>query len=395
MTDVATGERYDVEALRLERLARLQAAMHAHDVEVCLLSNEPNIRYATGASAMPVYAMSTFVRCAVVPQEGTPILFEHGNSIHRSALRTPDVRPMHAWEFFDDQQAEADTWAEVIRAAVREVGAEGSTVAVDRLGAPAYLAFAKRGIRVGDSAPVTQEARRVKTPQELRLLDVNAAMVMEMLAAFEAAIAPGVSERDLLAVLAGVMIRGGGEYLATNTVCGGPNTNPWRAEATDRRLASGDLVYVDTDTVGIEGMFFCVSRTFPVGDAPPSALQRDAYRASHEWLRGMEELIRPGVTCGELAELAPPIPQRYLAQRYECMVHGIGLEEENPSVCHPHDRQSNPDTSIEEDMALVVELYAGEPGGRDGVKLGDQIVVTSDGCRVLCPYPFSTALLRA
>ena len=112
MTDVATGERYDVEALRLERLARLQAAMHEHDVEVCLLFNEPNIRYATGASAMPVYAMSTFVRCALVPQEGTPILFEHGNSMHRSALRAPDVRPMHAWEFFDDQQAEADAWAE-------------------------------------------------------------------------------------------------------------------------------------------------------------------------------------------------------------------------------------------------------------------------------------------
>lgn len=393
MSDVATNERFDVEALRIERLARLQAAMHAHDVEVCLLFNEPNIRYATGASAMPVYAMSTFVRCALVPAEGAPILFEHGNSIHRSALRAPDVRRMHAWEFFDDPEAEADAWADELLAAVREIGAVGSTVAVDRLGAPAYLALARRGIGVGDSARVTQDARCVKTPQELRLLDVNAAVVMEMLAAFDQAIAPGVSERDLLAVLASVMIRGGGEYLATNTVCSGPNTNPWRAEVTDRRLESGDLVYVDTDTVGIEGMFFCVSRTFLAGDAAPSTAQRDAYRASHEWLRAMEELIRPGLTCGELATLAPRIPERYRAQRYECMVHGIGLEEENPSVCHPQDRQSNADTVIEEHMALVVELYAGEPGGRDGVKLGDQIVVTSDGCRVLCPYPFSAALL--
>jgi Xaa-Pro aminopeptidase len=213
---------------------------------------------------------------------------------------------------------------------------------------------------------VTQDARRVKTPQELRLLDVNAALVMEMLTAFERAIAPDVSERDLLAVLAGVMIRGGGEYLATNTVCSGPNTNPWRAEVTDRRLESGDLVYVDTDTVGIEGMFFCVSRTSLAGEGPPSTSKRDAYRASHEWLREMEELIRPGVTCGELAMLAPPIPERYRAQRYECMVHGVGLEEENPSVCHPQDRQSNADTVIEEDMALVVELYAGEPGAATG-----------------------------
>jgi Xaa-Pro dipeptidase len=385
--------RYDVEALRLERLARLQTAMRRHGVEVCVLSNEPNVRYATGATAMPVYSMSTFVRCAVVPQEGTPILFEHANSMHRSALRAPDVRPMHAWEFYDDPQAEAGGWADETIAAVQELGASGETVAVDRLGAPAYLALIGRGVAIRDSAPVTQEARRIKTPQELVLLDVNAAVVMDMLEAFEVAIAPGISERELLAVLTDAMVRGGGEYLATTTVCSGPNTNPWRAEATDRLLENGDLVYVDTDTVGIEGMFFCVSRTFPVGDAVPLREQCDVYRASHDWLQAMEALVVPGLSCAELAALAPPIPERFLAQRYECMVHGIGLEEENPSVCHPRDRQSNADTLIEEDMALVVELYAGEIGSRHGVKLGDQVVVIPDGCRVLCPFGFSTRLL--
>jgi hypothetical protein len=44
-------------------------------------------------------------------------------------------------------------------------------------------------------------------------------------------------------------------------------------------------------------------------------------------------------------------------------------------------------------MALVVELYAGEVGSRYGVKLGDQVVVTTDGCWVLCPFPFSALLL--
>jgi Xaa-Pro aminopeptidase len=78
-----------LESLRTERLARSQGSMRAHDVEACVLFNEPNIRYATGASAMPVYAMSTFVRCAVVPQEGQPILFEHPNSVHRSRHRAP------------------------------------------------------------------------------------------------------------------------------------------------------------------------------------------------------------------------------------------------------------------------------------------------------------------
>ena len=162
---------------------------------------------------------------------------------------------------------------------------------------------------------------------------------------------------------------------------------------TDRALESGGLVFVDTDTVGIEGMFSCVSRTFPVGERAPSAEQRDAYRAAHEWLLGMEDVVRPGLTCGELAALAPPIPDRYLDQRYECLVHGIGLEEENPSVCHPSDPQPNAETAIERDMALVIEIYAGAVGARNGVKLGDQVVVSDAGCRVLAPFPFAAPLL--
>jgi Xaa-Pro aminopeptidase len=381
----------DVETLRLERLGRLQGAMAAFGVEACLLFNEPNVRYATGVTAMPVYAMSTFARCAVVPQEGTPVLFEHPNSVHRSRLRAPDVRPMHAWEFFDDPGAEAGVWAGEAIAALRELGVSGDLVAVDRLGTPAFLTLIERGLTIRDSAPVTQEARRVKTPQELAALDLNAPLLMEMLSTVEETIAPGVSERDVLAEMARVMLRGGGEYLATNCLCSGENTNPWRSEATDRRIRSGDLVFVDTDTVGLEGCFFCVSRTFAVGE--PNSAQRETYAAAHGWLREMKEAIRPGVTCGELAAEAPEIPERYVAQRYECMIHGIGLEEENPSVCHPQDAQSNADTPIEPGTALVVECYLGEVGANHGVKLGDEVVVTEDGCRTLVPYPWSEELL--
>jgi Xaa-Pro aminopeptidase len=383
----------DLERLRVGRLDRLQASMRERGIDVCLLANEPNVRYATGATAMPVYAMSTFCRCAVVPQDGVPILFEHPNSVHRSARRAPDVRPMHAWEFFDDPSAEARVWADVIVDACRELGAAGSAIAVDRLGAPAWLALQERGVSLLDAAPATQAAREVKTPEEVQLLELNAAIVMEMLDAFESRLAPGVTERDLVATNAETMLRRGGEYLATNTVCSGPNTNPWRAEATDRAIEPGDLVYVDTDTVGVEGYFYCVSRAFVCGEVDPTPAQRDLYRAAYDWLRGMESVIRPGITCAEAAELAPPIPERFLAQRYECMVHGIGLEEENPSVCHPQDAQSNGDRVIEPNMALVIELYCGEVGGAEGVKLGDEVLVTDDGIRVLAPYPFDERLL--
>jgi Xaa-Pro aminopeptidase len=177
---------------------------------------------------MPVYAMSTFVRCAVVPQEGQPILFEHPNSVHRSRRRAPDVRPMHAWEFFDDPLAEAGAWAQVTVAALRELGVTGDLVAVDRAGTAAYLALRSAGIRLSDSGPVTQQARRVKGPVERSLFDLNAPVIEAELRTVETSLAPGVSERELLAEMARVLLRDGGEYLATNTMCSGPNTNPWR-----------------------------------------------------------------------------------------------------------------------------------------------------------------------
>ena len=379
--------------LRLGRQERLQAAMRAQGVDACLLFNDPNIRYAIGASAMPIWSNTTFVRCALVPAEGRPILFEYPNAMHLFRGIEADVRPMHAWEFYDDTEAHAAAFARQTVDALRELGVTSSRLAVDRLGTPGFLALQREGIVFVDSAPVTTVARAIKTPEEIVLLEWNGAIVMEMLADVERALAPGIRERELLAVLAETLLRRGGEHLATSTVCSGPNTNPWRAEATARALEPGDLVYVDTDAVGLEGYFFCVSRTFLCGDRAPTPAQREVYRVAHDWLLALREMIRPGLTCRELAAKAPRLPPKFLPQRYEVMIHSIGLEEESPSVAYPDDPQPNGDRALEENMALVVELYCGEVGGRDGVKLGDQVLLTSGGVTSLVPYPYCDALL--
>jgi Xaa-Pro aminopeptidase len=385
--------RIDEGALRAERLARLQTAMDGHGLEACLLFSEPNVRYATGAITMPIWSMSTFTRCAVVPAAGAPILFEHPNSVHR--VEGVDARPMHAWEFYDDATTHADRFAAEAVAALRELGVGGGRVAVDRLGTPGFLALQRAGMTLLDSSPATQEAREVKTSQEIALFRLNGPVVVEALGEFEAALAPGVTERELFAVYADGVLKRGAEYLATNTVCSGPNTFPWRAEATDRAVTAGDLVYIDTDTVGIGGCFFCVSRTFVCGDTAPTAAQRATYDAAFEWVQGMTALVRPGLTCAELAQQAPIVPERYRAQRYEVMVHSVGLEEESPSVCHPQDAQSNPDRLIQPGMVLVVETYMGAVGDGQGVKLGDVVLVTDDGVEVLAPYPYARSFAPA
>ena len=122
-------------------------------------------------------------------------------------------------------------------------------------------------------------------------------MVVDMSRAFERGARPGVPERESpRRACSDGMLRAGVEYLATSTCCSGPHTNPWRPN-DGRAIEPGDLVYVDTDTVGIEWLFLLRLAHVPGGDEPPTPAQRDTYRAALDWLEAMTALVRPGLTA--------------------------------------------------------------------------------------------------
>jgi Xaa-Pro aminopeptidase len=384
----------DLPTLRAERLARLQASMRARGADVALFFSPGNIRYATGTAIMTVYSLGASVRCALVPAEGTPIVFEHAESAHVSARIAPDVRPFLPWEYFDDANARAGRWADEIVAAASELGVGDATMFVDKLATPALLALQERGVGLSDAGPLSMDAREVKTPEELKVFEVNAELGMRLMGAVEAAVEPGVREVDILATMTDTLLRSGGEYLITRAVVSGPNTNPWNLEATDRAVRDGELVFVDTDAFGWEGYFVDLSRTFLCGDAEPTPAQRDTYRAAHDWLAAARDALRPGITFAEYGRLAPALPRRYRAHRYEALSHAAGLDDEGPSAAFPDDpNPPNPQREIRPGMVLCLEAYFGAEDEPEGVKLEDQVEVTAEGCRVQIPYPFSDRLL--
>jgi Xaa-Pro dipeptidase len=44
-------------------------------------------------------------------------------------------------------------------------------------------------------------------------------------------------------------------------------------------------------------------------------------------------------------------------------------------------------------MVVCVESYIGEFGGREGVKLEQQVLITANGCKELSSYPLEAHLL--
>ena len=393
-----TIDAIDLGALRAGRLARLQTMLARHDFPVALLYGTPNIRYATGVDVMSVWTAGTFARYCLVPAEGAPMLFEYSGSMHVSRKLVRDVRPAYTWRFGGvAARDKAHEWARSIRDALRELGLEGERLAVDKLDAVGFLALQAEGIAIVDVGPAIVDAREVKTPEEVQLFALNGVIGDAMLADFAAAIRPGIREWELLAVLSDALLRRRGEGLFTRLVASGTNTNPWLTEATDKPVMPGDLVGVDTDANGIEGYVIDISRTFLCGDvATPE--QREAYRVAYDCVQGMFDLVRPGLTFEEFAHRAPRLPDAYAAQRYPTMVHQAGLEDEGPGIPYADDgrgpRRIMPKRDLKENMVLCLECYAGKAGAPFGVKLEDQVLVTKDGARLICAYPYEPTLLR-
>jgi Xaa-Pro aminopeptidase len=48
---------------------------------------------------------------------------------------------------------------------------------------------------------------------------------------------------------------------------------------------------------------------------------------------------------------------------------------------------------LEPGMTLCVESYIGEVGGSEGVKLEQQVLVTTTGCEILSKFPLDAGLL--
>lgn len=144
---------------------------------------------------------------------------------------------------------------------------------------------------------------------------------------------------------------------------------------------------------GPEGYFCDISRTFLCGDRADSE-QKEAYRVAYDFIQGVIELCRPGTEYAEIVEKAPAVAEAYHRQGYSCMIHGSGYDDEPPYIPFKFQRGALiPKGHIQENMVLSVEFYAGKVGGYSGVKLEEQILVTSKGPELMSRYPFETKLL--
>lgn len=395
----ATGEdTVDLTRLRRDRLAKVQCAMRQHQVPALLLTNPVNIRFATGVSVMPIWTAINFARYALVPQEGDPVIFEYGKSLFVAQSIWPNSESAKYFQYrFTQHEAikRSDEWARGITSHLERMGLRDKTratkfkVGFDALDHYGHAALLRAGVDLVDADQSVVDAKLIKTADEIKLLRESCSIAETALHHMEKSIRPGISEHELFGIFFGKAIEFGAEYSSTRLLCAGHRTNPWFHEAGPNRIRPGDLIGIDTDMTGPEGYLCDISRTFVCADRMTTT-QAEIYAVAKDFVYGVMEQCKPGVSYESLVRNAPVVPEKYQPQSYSCMMHGSGFDDEPPYLPYLHQVQDGsliPHGELQENMVLSVEFYAGAPGARDGVKLEEQILITRTGCELLSRYP--------
>lgn len=388
----------DIRAVRQYRLARVRSQMEHYGVDVCLLFDPVNIRYATDSRNMQVFTSRNPGRYLFLPLDGPIVLFEFTGCEHLAdGLDTIDeVRPAITASYVAAGDAIKDCetfWAKEITQLIRRHCGPNPTVGVERINAGAIMALSDEGFTLVDAQQPVERARAIKSDEELKCVVASVRATERAVEQLRATLKPGITEQQLWSVLHSGVIAQGADYVETRLLNSGERTNPWFQEAGPRVVRPNELVALDTDVVGCFGYYADFSRTFHAGPDEPSTHQRELYATAHEQVQHNMTIIKPGMTFKEYSEQAWDIPSRFEAHRYYLSAHGVGMTGEYPYLYHHRDyADAGYDGVFEPNMTICVESFIGATDG-EGVKLEEQCVVTETGLEPLSQFPFETQLL--
>ena len=224
----------------------------------------------------------------------------------------------------------SDRWSRDVVALTAEHAGPDQRLAVDRCEPWLAQRLRDAGITLFDAQVPAEEARRIKTAEELQCIRLAMDVCDVAVGRMREALRPGITENQLWAVLHETNIAHDGEWIECRLLASGPRTNPWFQECSNRVIEAGDLVGFDTDMIGPNGYLADISRTLLCPGRPPSASQRRLYELAQEQVLTNIDVLRPGMTLREFSERCWPVPERYLPNRYMLMVHGAGLVDESP-----------------------------------------------------------------
>ncbi len=384
--------RIDYDKLRKDRLRKTKEQMKKEGVATLLCFDQDWIRYITSTKVND-WANNKLLRSALLTADEDPILYELGSAIEAKKELCPWIADrmypsIGTWRGAfptDVVTGNAKKFAVMVKSHLKELGVENEPVGLDITEIPIIRALEAEGVTVVDGQQTLLNASKIKTKEEVDLIETSISIVEAAFWEVVNTTKPGVRELDIAAMMRDVMYRYGAEEMQNINVISGNRSHPHPHDFSDRMLRMGDMLFIDVVSV-FNGYKTCYYQTFCVGK--PSPKQLDVYKTAYDWLFDAINMVKPGVSTAEVAEIWPSAEELGLSNEAEAFAlqvgHGIGITHWGKPVTSRFFSLDNPEI-YEKGMVMAFETYCGR--GNDGARIEEQFVVTDNGVRMLSKFP--------
>jgi Xaa-Pro aminopeptidase len=387
--------RVDFDRLRRYRLARAHAALEASGCGAFLLFDFYNIRYTTQTWIGGALG-DKMIRYTLLLPGRDPILWDFGSAVRHHRMYS-DWMPQenHRPGFLGFRGAVApEGGADLMKDAVTEIrgilaeeGLADAPLGLDIVEPPFLFELERQGIRIADAQQPMLDARVIKSPDEIMLLNQAAAMVDGVYQDIVDALRPGVRENEIVALANKRLYEYGSDQVEAINAISGERCNPHPHNFTDRIIRPGDQAFFDI-IHSYNGYRTCYYRTFGVGWATQS--QRDAYAQAREWMDAALDALRPGVGSDEVAAVLPKAQDfgfdNELAAFGLQFAHGLGLGLHERPIISRLNSMKDP-VELQAGMVFAMETYCPASDGISAARIEEEVVVTDYGIEVLTKFP--------
>jgi Xaa-Pro aminopeptidase len=391
-------ERVNIERLRQDRLNRIKSALKKSELGALLCFDMNNIRYIT-ATHIGTWAMDKLVRFSLLAQDDEPILWDFGSAARHHQIYCPWLGERSRAGISTLRGAThpgsglAEDVAKKIKLELEKRKLHNEPVGVDVIEMPVLFALQAQGIKVVDGQQLMHEVRKIKTQDEITLLNTATMMVDAAYDELYRFMKPGVKENECVGVVSKVLYDLGSEHVEGVNAISGERCSPHPHVYTDRVLRPGDPAFFDI-LHSFNGYRTCYYRTFAVGSASPSMV--DAYKRSRDYMDAAISIVRPGITTADVVKLWPKAQEFGFANEEAAFAlqygHGVGLSIWEKPIFSRLVSLDHPEV-IEEGMVFALETYWPASDGWSAARLEEEVVVTKDGCEIITRFPSEKLLV--
>jgi Xaa-Pro aminopeptidase len=386
-------QRVDFARLRDYRLGRATEALRASECGAFLLFDFYNIRYTTQTWIGGALG-DKMIRYALLFRDRAPMLWDFGSAVRHHQLYSPWLPAQNNRPGFLGFRGAVAPAAGLMRDAVTEIkallaeaGALDAPLGVDIVEPPFLFELQRQGITVADAQQPMLDARVIKSPDEIMLLNQAAAMVDGVYQDIVDVLRPGRRENEIVALANKRLYELGSDQVEAVNAISGERCNPHPHNFTDRIIRPGDQAFFDI-IHSFNGYRTCYYRTFGVGSA--TVAQADAYRQAREWMDAALAAIKPGVWSDTVARTLPRAQDfgfdSELAAFGLQFAHGLGLGLHERPIISRLNSLEHP-VELRAGMVFAMETYCPAADGVSAARIEEEVVVTDHGTEILTKFP--------